>query len=87
MNKINKQTKYKQTHRYRKQTDSDQRQEGLGDWVKKVKELRKKLIDSDNSIVINRRKRGWGQVEEDKGLINSDGKRLDLGGEHNTIYG
>ena len=36
-NNINKQTKQKQTHRYREQTDGCQRRGGLGHWVKKVK--------------------------------------------------
>ena len=32
----NEQTKQKQTHRYREQTDGCQRKGGLGDWVKSV---------------------------------------------------
>ena len=38
--KQNKQTKEKQTHRYREQTDGCQIRGGLRDWVKKVKELK-----------------------------------------------
>ena len=50
-NKINLQTKQKQTHWYREQTDSCQR--GVGAWVKKVKGLRrKKNLATDSSMVI-----------------------------------
>ena len=53
--------------------------QGLGVRVKKLKGLRKKpQIVTDNSMVITRVK-GWGEVEEGKGIINDDGKRLDLG--------
>ena len=38
-NNINEQTKQKQTHRYKEQTDGCQREGELGDWVKKVKGL------------------------------------------------
>ena len=39
-NNINEQTKQKQTHRYREQTDGCQRGGGMWNWVKKVKGLR-----------------------------------------------
>ena len=39
-NHINKQTKQKQTHRYREQFDGCQRGGGLRDWMEKVKGLR-----------------------------------------------
>ena len=38
--KINQQTKQKQTHRYREKTDGCQMEGGLGNWVKNVKGLR-----------------------------------------------
>ena len=40
INKMNEQTKLKQTHRYREQTGGCQRGGGLGDWVKTVRRLR-----------------------------------------------
>ena len=39
----------------------------------------KNLVDIDNSRVITRGKGGWGETEEDKGGINGDKRRLDLG--------
>ena len=39
-NKINEQTKQKEAHRHREQTYGSQREGYLGDWVKKVKQLR-----------------------------------------------
>ena len=43
-----------------------------------------KLINTDNSMVITRRKGGW-EAEDSIGGINGDGRRLDLGwGTHNT---
>ena len=38
--KINEQAEQKQTHKYRKHSDGCQMGEGLGNWVKKVRELR-----------------------------------------------
>ena len=43
------------------------------DQVKK----QKNLIDTDNSMVITRGEGEWGQVEEGKGEINGDRRRLD----------
>ena len=49
----------------------------MGHWVKKNKGIKKKkLTDTDNSMVITR---GKGEVEEGKGRISNDGRRLDLG--------
>ena len=63
MNK-NKQTKEKQTHRYREQTDNWQRGgrpgvlDKIGDGIKK----KKNFTDADNSLVITRgRRRGAGR--------------------------
>lgn len=61
----------------------------MGDWVKKVKELKKNkikiknkhLIDTDSSMAITRGKRGLRKIEEGKVGIHDDGRRLDLGGE------
>ena len=39
-NKVNEQTKLRQAHRYREQTDGCQRRGGLRNWVKSVKGLR-----------------------------------------------
>ena len=73
VNKINKHTKLKQTHRYRKQIDSCQ-SGGFGGLsekceVMKHKERTQNFIDTDsnmNSIVITRGKEQWGKVEDDK---------------------
>ena len=40
----------------------------------------------DNSVVIASGEGRWKEVEEGKGGINGDGRRLDLGDEHNTVY-
>ena len=50
----NKQTKFKQTHRYREQTDSCQRGRGLHEEVKGIKE--QNLIDMVKSMVLTRGK-------------------------------
>ena len=71
----NKITKQKQT--YREQTDSCQREGALGDWRKQTKQNKTKLIDINNNMVITRGKEGWGEVEDSKGGVNGDGKRLD----------
>ena len=39
----------------------------------------KKFIDTDNGMVITQGKGCWGKVEERKGGINGDGRRLDSG--------
>ena len=36
------------------------------------------LIDTENSMVISRGKGQWGKVEEGKGGINGDERRLDF---------
>ena len=36
-------------------------------------------MDTDNSMMITRGKGGWEVVDEGKGGINGDGRRLDLG--------
>ena len=51
---------------------------GLGEKHKGIKQKQKTLIDSDNSKGITTEKRRWGEVEEDKGVINGEGKRLDF---------
>ena len=38
---------------------------------------KQKLIDTGNSMVITRGEGEWGQVEEGKGEINGDRRRLD----------
>ena len=51
-----------------------------GDWLKKMKALnKKKLIDTDNSMVTTRGKERRGRQKKVKGGINGDGRRLDLG--------
>ena len=53
--------------------------------LKEISKEKKRLIDTDNSMVIARGK-GVEEVEEGKGGINGDG-RPDLGWKtHNTIY-
>ena len=77
MNKINKQIRL---------TDTKQTQllEGfVGGWVEKVKELNKKqnkmkqLINTEDSMVITRG--AWEEVEDGKGGISDEGRRLDFG--------
>ena len=48
-NKVNEETKQKQTHRYTEQTDGCQMGAGLGDWVKKVTGLRSTNWQLQNS--------------------------------------
>ena len=51
-----------------------------GEGIKqKNKNKDKKLIDTENSIVITREKGEIGEVEDSKGGINGDGRKLDLG--------
>ena len=72
--KRNKQTKQKQTHRYRKQTDSFKRggSEGAGEIGEGIKQ--------------NKTKNSQTQTTEGKGGINGD-RRLSFGfGANNTIY-
>ena len=45
---------------------------------KKTKTKNPNFIDTDSSMVITRGKGVWGEVEEGKGEINDDGRRLDL---------
>ena len=40
---------------------------------------RKKLKDTDSSMVISMGKREWREVEEGKGGINSDERKFDMG--------
>ena len=54
----------------------------MGDWVKKVKELSRKkeqLIDTDNCMVMTRKKGHWGEVGKGKVGVIGDRGRLDLG--------
>ena len=44
-----------------------------------MKQGEKILIGTDNNVVRTRGKWGVGEVEEDKGGTNSDGRRPDLG--------
>lgn len=44
--------------------------------MKGLRKLTKRLMDTGSSIVIARGKGAWGEVEEDKGGVNCDGKRL-----------
>ena len=48
-NRVNEQTKQKQTHRYKEQVDGCQMGEGLGRWMKKVKGLRSTNWQLQNS--------------------------------------
>ena len=59
MNKINRQSRWKQTHRYREQTELSERWEAerLSEKDKGMKR-RKNLIDTDNSMVITTGKGG-----------------------------
>ena len=48
--------------------ENGERVRGLSEKDKGIKQKKKKLIDIDNSMVINyQRERGWGEVEEGKG--------------------
>ena len=47
---------------------------------------KKNLIVIDNGMVIARGKRGQEEVEKDKGGINGNGRKLDLGDEHTIQY-
>ena len=74
--KSNKQNK--QTQIYRGQTDSCQRG-GVRELDEKGEGIKQKksLINTDNTMMITRGE-GGREVEEGKGRINSDGRRLDL---------
>ena len=48
-NKINEQTKYKQTYRYREQTDDCQRGGDVRDWVRKLKGLQSTIWQLQSS--------------------------------------
>ena len=52
---------------------------GLGGWVKKVKRLRTKTVNTDNNMMISRGKKVWVELGEVQGGINSDGKKLYVG--------
>ena len=43
------------------------------------KEKKKRLLETDNSMVVARGKEGLGKVKVSKRGINADGRRLDLG--------
>ena len=64
------------------------RGEGVGGWVRRVKELRKekqeRLMDTRQSSDCQREGRG-GEAEEGKGGMNGDGRRLGVE-THNAIY-
>ena len=49
-----------------------------GEGIKQTNKQTTKLIDTDNSMVITGGKREMGEVEESKGGINGDRRRLDL---------
>ena len=58
-----------------------------GEGIKQTKHIRtnKKTTTTakaDKGMVVTRRKRWWAEVEDGKGGINGDGRRLDWGGEH-----
>ena len=84
-NKISEQTKQKQTHRYREQTDSCQRGgdfRGLGEKGEEIKQ-RKILIDTDNSVVVTRGKEwgvGTGERAQVQYMVTEEG--VVLGGGH-----
>ena len=59
MNKINQQTKERQTHR--EQADSCQRGGRLGSWVRKVKKLSKTKQNSQTQTTV------WGLLPEGRG--------------------
>ena len=44
-------TKQKQTHRYRQKTEYCQMGEGLGDWVKKMEEIKKYKLAVTNGLL------------------------------------
>ena len=50
-----------------------------GQKLKQIKQGEKILIGTDNSMVRTRGKGGVGEVEEDKGGIDGEGRRPDLG--------
>ena len=59
---------------------------GLGEMKGLRGKKPQKLLDTNNGMVITREE-GVGTVEEGKGRVNGDGRRLDLGwGTHNTVY-
>ena len=52
---------------------------GLGEkheWIKRKE--KKKKTDTDNTMVISRGERGWGEALEGKEEVNGDGRRLDF---------
>ena len=59
------------------------RGEGLGELGDKGEEIKENkqitTTDSDNSMVITRGKWKWRDVEEGKGRVKGDGRRVDLG--------
>ena len=59
------------------------RGEGVGGWVRRVKGLSKEIkrnTHGHRQQYGNCQREGrWREVEEDKGGINGDGRRLDLG--------
>ena len=58
----------------------------MGSWVKRegIKQNKKKKKeterDTDNSLAMTRGKEGKEEVEDSKGGMNGDGRRLDFGG-------
>ena len=62
---------YKQTHRYREQTDSCQREGRLGGRVRKMKRLRKKKF-RHRQYGDYQREKGVGEVEEGNGGTNGN---------------
>ena len=74
---------------YREQGDSCQRGGRLrvSEKSEGIKQKKKILIKTNNSIVITREKEGWEEAEECKWGINGDRRKFELGwSTHNTIY-
>ena len=76
MNEINKQKRNGFIHTANRLTAV--REEGVEGLGEKGEGIKKILIDTDNSMVLSRGKRGWG-VKEGKGRMDGDRRRLDFG--------
>ena len=64
-----------------------ERDQGLSEKSEGIKQKKKILIKTNNSIVITREKEGWEEAEECKWGINGDRRKFELGwSTHNTIY-
>lgn len=60
---------------------------GLGEKCEGIKQRQKTLHRHKQQCGDNQMEKGWREVNEGKGGLNGDGKRLDLGWyRHNTLY-